>query len=323
LEFLTAQNIFKVNPFIVTEFSVQSLYNQIKATEMKFDVVFSNPPYNKNVDIKILNEIVDVADEFVIVHPSTWLVDLKDKTPLYKTFKNKIDGKVASIELFNGNPIFNIQIFMPCVITHIDKKHQGKVSVNDFNEVYETDSIFNITKFGKNWETLVKPFKQTISTYIANNNGHMWERFCNNKTNSFTMQQGFLLQIPMGRGHENLTSHTEMVREDFYGVFSNDENEIVTKNKCQEVAFKGGTYCYFPTEEKRNNCVEYLKTDFARFCLAINKLNKHIDSGELELIPWLDFTEGWNDEKLYKHFNIPLETQLYIRNFLPDYYKIR
>ena len=125
---------------------------------MKFDLVFSNPPYNKNVDIKILNEILDIADEFVIVHPSTWLIDLKDKTPLYKTFKSKIDGFLSSIELFNGNPVFNIQIFMPCVITHINKKFNGKTFVNNFNETYETESIYDITKFGKEWETLVKPF---------------------------------------------------------------------------------------------------------------------------------------------------------------------
>ena len=46
---------------------------------MKFDLVFSNPPYNSNIDIKILNEIIDVADEFVIVHPSTWLIDIKNR----------------------------------------------------------------------------------------------------------------------------------------------------------------------------------------------------------------------------------------------------
>ena len=53
---------------------------------MKFDVVFSNPPYNSNIDIKILNEIIDIADEFVVVHPSTWLIDIKDKSKLYQDF---------------------------------------------------------------------------------------------------------------------------------------------------------------------------------------------------------------------------------------------
>jgi len=323
LEYLSGTKIFKVQSYKLSDFTVPAMKKLIEGIQMKFDLVFSNPPYNKNVDIKILNEIIDLADEFIIVHPSTWLVDLKDKTPLYRTFKSKIDGKVSSIELFNGNPIFNIRLFMPCVITHIDKNHNGKVSVNNFNSTYETDSIFEITKFGVDWEIIVKPFKKTVSEFIENNNGHMWERFCNNKTNAFVQEEGFLLQIPMGRGNENQTSHTEMVKEDFYGVFSNDENEIITKNKCQEVAFKGGTYCYFPTEEQRDNCVNYLKTDFARFCLAINKLNKHIDSGELELIPWLDFNEEWDDEKLFKKFNISQEQQDYIREFIPDYYGIR
>ena len=323
LEYLSGIKIFKVQSYKLNDFTVPALKKLVTGIDMKFDLVFSNPPYNKNVDIKILNEIIDVANEFVVVHPSTWLVDLKDKTPLYKIFKNKIDGKVSSVELFNGNPIFNISIFMPCVITHIDKKHSGITLVNNFNESYETESIFEITKFGKDWKTIVKSFKDTVEDYITNNDGHVWERFANNKTNLFMKESGFLLQLPMGRGHENQVSHTEMVREDFYGVFSNDLNEVVNKNKCQDVAFKGGTYCYFPTEEERNNCVDYLKTDFARFCLAINKLNKHIDSGEMELIPWLDFTEEWDDEKLFKKFDVSQELQDYIREFLPDYYGIR
>ena len=127
----------------------------------------------------------------------------------------------------------------------------------------------------------------------------------------------------MGRGHENLISHNEMVKEDFYGVFSNDENEIITKNKKQEPSFSRGSFCYFNTEAERNNCVEYLKTDFARFCLAIYKIRKDFDAGELELVPWLDFTQEWDDDKLFKHLNISLDEQNYIRKFLPDYYGIR
>jgi hypothetical protein len=114
-----------------------------------------------------------------------------------------------------------------------------------------------------------------------------------------------------------------MVREDFYGVFSNDENEIETKNKSQEVYFSRGTYCYFNSDDERTNFINYLKTDFARFCLSIYKIRKDYDAGELELIPWLDFTEEWNDDKLFKFFDISIEQQTYIRKFLPDYYGIR
>lgn len=323
LEYLSGIKIFKVQSYKLSEYTFPALKKLIIGLDMKFDLVFSNPPYNKNVDIKILNEIVDIADEFVIVHPSGWLIDLKDKTPLYKTFKNKIENSLKSIELFNGNPVFNIQIFMPCSITYIDKKHTGKVSVSMFNEFYETDSIYNITKFGKEWESIVKPFKDKVQKFINENDGNIWQKFQNYKITSFQSQNGFLLQLPMGRGHENLISHNEMVKEDFYGVFSNDENEIITKNKKQEPSFSRGSFCYFNTEAERNNCVEYLKTDFARFCLAIYKIRKDFDAGELELVPWLDFTQEWDDDKLFKHLNISLDEQNYIRKFLPDYYGIR
>ena len=79
LEYLSAIKIFKVQSYKLSDFSVPALKKLIAGIDMKFDLVFSNPPYNKNIDIKILNEIIDIADEFVVVHPSTWLIDLKEK----------------------------------------------------------------------------------------------------------------------------------------------------------------------------------------------------------------------------------------------------
>jgi hypothetical protein len=66
-----------------------------------------------------------------------------------------------------------------------------------------------------------------------------------------------------------------------------------------------------------------LKTDFSRFCLAIYKTNSQLARGELALIPWLDFTASWDDEKLFEKFDVSQELQDYIRDFLPDYYGIR
>ena len=51
------------------------------------------------------------------------------------------------------------------------------------------------------------------------------------------------------------------------------------------------------------NFLKFLKTNFVRFCLSINKNNSQLECGEMSLIPWLDFTQEWTDEKLYKHFD--------------------
>ena len=79
----------------------------------------------------------------------------------------------------------------------------------------------------------------------------------------------------------------------------------------------------FDTKQERDNFISYCKTDFVRFCLVLYKNNQHVDSKELTLVPWLDFTQQWNDEKLYNLFNVNKETINYIEEFLPDYHNIR
>jgi tRNA1(Val) A37 N6-methylase TrmN6 len=101
LEHLTAKNVFKVNSYILSDFTITELKTLVQSIDMKFDLVFSNPPYNSNIDIKILNEIIDIADEFVVVHPSTWLLDTKEVYSTYVNFKNKINRHIKSFTLFN------------------------------------------------------------------------------------------------------------------------------------------------------------------------------------------------------------------------------
>jgi 16S rRNA G966 N2-methylase RsmD len=323
LEYLSAIKIFKVQSYKLSDFSVPALKKLIAGLDMKFDVVFSNPPYNKNIDIKILNEIFDIADEFIVIHPSGWLIDIKEKTSFLEIFKRKIEKDLKAAEFFNGNPVFNIRLFMPCLITHIDKKHKGQIEVKYFDEYFETSEIKNITKYGTKWTTLVEHFKEKICNYIENNHGSMWDRFSNNKTNNFVEDKGFLFQMPMGRGDEDKVNSSKMVKDNFYGIFSCNINEIETKNKNQKIHFTGGSYYYFETENERENFINYLKTDFCRFCLSLYKTSKNLLSGELEIIPWLDFTEEWDDDKLFAKFDVSQELQDYIRDFLPDYYGIR
>lgn len=282
---------------------------------MKFDVVFSNPPYNGNVDIKILNEIIDIADEFVIVHPSTWVLDLKNKTKLYQDFKNKIHKNVKSLEFFNGNPIFNIGLYVPCMITHIGKS--DKASINFFGEKYDTDALSSVTKFGVHWEILVKPFYEKIDTFIKANNGSVWGNKVDTKN---SVQYKYYCQIAGIRGNVNLNSSGQnIVKDDFYTLILKDSD----KNKGIRKSDSRGATLEFHTEKELDNFISYLKTDFARFCLALLKNKSDTYCGEMELVPWLDFTEEWDDDKLFKKFDVSQELQDYIREFLPDYYGIR
>ena len=132
--------------------------------------------------------------------------------------------------------------------------------------------------------------------------------------------RGNVIQLAGIRGTPYRESDIDapMLLNDFYTMVMKDSdgNKGIRKSDIK------ATFTFI-SEAERDNFIDYLKTDFARFCLSIFKINSHLDNGELELIPWLDFTEEWDDAKLYKHFNINKETQAYITSFLPDFHGIR
>ena len=122
-------------------------------------------------------------------------------------------------------------------------------------------------------------------------------------------------------GHSSKTNGI-MCKDDFYTMVmkDSDRNKGIRNTKVRKDGFLAWE---FNTEPELENFISYLKTDFARFCLAIYKNAQNNHYGEMSLITWLDFNEEWDDAKLYKHFNIDQKTQDYITNFLPDYYGIR
>ena len=310
LEYLSAIKIFKVQSYKLSDFSVPALKKLIAGIDMKFDVVFSNPPYNGNIDIKILKEIIDIADEFVVVHPSTWLIDRQGLSPLYNKFKNILDGKLKSVDFFNGNPIFNIGLFTPCVITHIDCKINTQTQVNYFGEMFQSN-IYDISIFGSKYNSLIKPFTEKMKQNIT-------------LKTSFSDDKKYLVQLAVIIGHSNDSKNaTTMLKDDFYTIVMKDSER--NKGLRLEIKRKDDSRLIFSfnTEQEQDNFLNYLKTDFARFCLSMYKVHSNQRAGALNLIPWLDFTEEWDDDKLFAKFDVSQELQDYIRDFLPDYYGIR
>ena len=280
---------------------------------MKFDVVFSNPPYNRGMDIKILNEITTCAKEIIAVHPSISLIELKGNK-LYNSFKNK---NIKTVECFNGNSVFNIGLFYPCMISHIDSEYSGEIQVQWFDEIFSVDNAEDITVYSSNWKELVKPFFLQISKVCEIDN--VWNH---NKLAIDTTK--FHCQFAAIRGHVNERDGSSMVQDDFYTCCMQDteSNKGIRQPNLTRAGNPTPTF-EFNTEHERDNFIKYINTDFARFCLSLLKNNANLAVGEMKLIPWLDFSEEWDDEKLYEHFNVSDELQDFIKKFLPDYYGIR
>ena len=112
------------------------------------------------------------------------------------------------------------------------------------------------------------------------------------------------IQLAFIRGHSNKTNNAiEMVLDDFYTLFcKNPETNTYFKNNHRQdfnIIFK-----------TTDISLDYLCSDFVRFCLALYKNNPQLSSGNMTLIP-------------IQPIPISQELQEYIEEFLPDFYNIR
>ena len=316
LESEMATKTFHVNNIVV--YDIKDIQGALKNMGKKFDLCFSNPPYTGSTDFDIILTILPVCNEIIVIHPAAWLLDNKNLSRSYFTkYKEKVKGLYKEIEIFDGNPLFGI--IGPCSpfnIGHIDKKYSGKVYTNYFGDSFEVDDIFDITVFGKFWLLYVKSFFITINNFI-NQNNNIWE--WNNRIKKEIPEEKYYCQFRSQEPGTKDKSGKYMYGEDFYTIIQKNTESERYKISYDDVDLSDKRIkFFFDTGNERNNFIEYLKTDFVRFCISIFKSNENLHRKELCLIPVMDFTQEWTDEKLYEFFNIPQETIDYITNFFPD-----
>ena len=287
------------------------------------DVTFSNPPYTQNLDMNIILSLKqsNFLKKLVCVHPSHWLVDMKtqlgEKTGdhLYRKFRNMIQDYVCSIEMFNGNPIFGIKLFIPCLISESDfsTKRKNTIKVKDTGEIVwrQVNHINDINIHGKKWY-VGKEFRDNLRKFIETN-----ESLKDFFTAPEAPKDKYYVQVARIRGNVGIEN---MMQEDFFTFIQRDseKNKGIRNNSERTIVFS------LNTEDEQNNFLNYLQTDFARLCLSMVKTNQGIGRPEFDLVPKLDFTQSWDDDKLFTFFGYPKGHAIreYAKTFLPDYHNL-
>jgi hypothetical protein len=202
------------------------------------------------------------------------------------------------------------------MVTHIQKSYTGKILVKFYDQVFNADVVNDVTKYGSDWETLVKPFVRKLETYFTTED-NLWSH------NQMTIDDSkFYVQLSGIRGNVS-KNDKNLVDDDFYTMCGKNPQMNIGIRQRNLNRTTITPLFVFDTEEEQKNFLDYLCTDFARFCLSISKINGCIFAGELEMLPWLDFTESWDDDKLYQKFDVSDGMKLYINSFLPNYHGVR
>ena len=286
----------------------------------KFDVVIANPPYSKKLDLKFLDKAFDIANnEVVFVHPATMWIS-KGENKYFESKLKKFSSFVHSIEIFNGNGIFGIGLYTPCSITHLLKNPTDR-SVTFIDKLRNNESkirrneIVKLSPYGisDQFNSIYEKIYLSDELEYCSSKGYIFSSGGNHHQKYLRNQNCFFVELSNIRGHCDLKGGASdtMYKEDFFTFLRKDSEVISGRSPKYQIWFE------FNTSYQAQNFSNYLKTNFARMCLALVKRDQHI---KFTSLPWMDFTQEWTDEKLYAHFNITEEEQTFIKEVITPYY---
>ena len=308
----------------------EDLYNIIQELNMKFDCIIMNPPYQKNLHLKILAEAIkhlkDDNSVCVNLSPVRWLQDplaQYKKHCDYKRFEESISKHTETLEVITAkkaNDLFNITNFTDIGI-YVTRNYQiKKFNYKDFNEL----------KFAKCKTIINKILSYVISNEIHTYNYHLT-----------TNDDGYRVVLSLITGQRG-----EQDYKNFYicacrSEIFKDGVDINTNKKYADICggikrakagqagkeLKLGITINFKTENEAKNFIKYCKLNCMTFCGMITKNDMH---PQFKFLPFLGdainprtglkgYEGEWTDDDLYKFFNITPDEQKIIEETMAKY----
>ena len=242
--------------------------------------IIMNPPYNRNLHLKILQEAIKHSDEIVNLSPIRWLQDpLAEykKNSDFKKFED-IRKRIENIDIIPteiANRLFDIGLLQPLGIYHITRKGGWK----PFEERELIKRCYNLIKNNlcKIDHNMKDGWRVRVS--IISNNNHRTGA-PNNLGKLIIFKDGMRDGSP------------------WY--------EFYQKNKWSKATPEITDSIRFNSKEEAQNFIESVEnTKFGKWYEAhiITDMNISNDN-----ILWLsDYTHPWTDEMLYEYFNLTEE----------------
>lgn len=293
---------------------------------MKFDVILANPPYDNGLHEKFSIKYFDICDgEICWVSPLSFLLGKRQN----KKITLELDKYATDIEQINGNEYFDAAIGGTMGIVYVDMSINNQGVTFDGKKYKECKEISMISN-----DELLMSIKNKIGCGSLTDNVHEHilkepgtKAFTTCKTIKNPNENWWIYRTKAFSGHS--IARSKEIGE-FYAFTSKQTKynescglyKILSAKRDRNDNKYIQYYIAFNTEDELKNFWKYIHTDFFNICLYFVKTTLHLDNGELKYVPWQDFTEEWDDEKLFKKYGITKEEIQHIYDILPNYYGI-
>lgn len=279
----------------------------LKCITDRFNTIIMNPPYAKDLHKKFLIWAIKHADNVVSIQPCQHLYKHIDLNKLDAELQSVTLQYVKDIYIMNPNLIWSDHKFAsPVGIFVTGDRTQAPLYIHDemTDDTYPVMAQWDMIKRHKQLGTFVEKLFQ----YLAQNPDTVV------KHRELHKGAPYVVELAKIRGH---------ISEKNKDIYSNDDfATMVTRSHLPRTAVSDPNkqHFWFNSETEANHFIDYLKTDFARLCLYINKFGLHIDSNNMRFIPWFDFRQRWSDNKLFNLLGIE-NPNLADPTLLPKYYE--
>jgi hypothetical protein len=269
---------------------------------MKFDVVFGNPPYEGKKALhqqffnKAVDELVIDGGTVCFVQPDTAYVSKKprQKKPNKEMMQNIMRFK-ADVAFKEGTVFESAAVATSLAITILTKVEDGTISVEYINgDKYDHIDLRNINKLGVS-PNIYESIKDKIESYIDKNG-------CLHDISEMDGDSN-VYKVSKIRGHVGC--------DDFYTIVQRDASAHSIGNH---------NFGFLIEKGQEKSVYSYLKSFVARYALSIYKTNTNNHMGEFKIVPLVPFDRIWTDEMLCEEIGIADSEYEEILKHIPEYY---
>ena len=233
---------------------------------MKFDHIIMNPPYCRNLHLKILNEAIHHSDDVVNLSPIRWLQDPLAEYKRNSDFKRfkEIRERIENIEIIDANS-----------------------SANSFNAAIWTDlGVYHLSKDGGFDTHILLKHLWFVNKVILKVKDSVKDHSTRKGVCDFSKPY---IKISGLHGHQG--------NRDFYEFTSPRLDVAKSTKSCARQHTVN-----FKTEDESINFFNSLQTKFYKFINVCIKRDMEIP---WQYTPWLDdYTHPWTDDDLYQYFEL-------------------